>query len=159
MDLIVWWPEVLAAIIGGFFIWLVTRAIPTMISNAAARSPVNNSIIGEWDSWWGPTPEEVKRYHEIISIKRYAQDKVRGIAKRDAEPDKEWELEGRFDGHYLQMYYYPSKRSRKPNYTDYGCYFFVPDGDTMVGLSSGKGPDEATGKDTVTTEHCLMRKR
>ncbi len=119
----------------------------------------NKAIKGKWDSWWGPTIQERKKYHEVIEITEYDAERVRGRAKRDSEPGKEWELEGRFDGHYLQMVYYPSKRSQRPNYTDYGCYFFIPEGrDTMIGLSCGKGPDEETGKETLTAEHCLIKK-
>jgi hypothetical protein len=151
-----WIPEVVAAVAGAFLYaaaYYIFRAIAGYLSR-------NKAIKGKWDSWWGPTVDDVKRYHEVIEITDYSVERIRGRAKRDSEPGKEWELEGRFDGHYLQMYYYPSKRSKRPNYTDYGCYFFVPEGrDSMVGLSCGKGPDEDTGKETITTEHCLIKKK
>ena len=148
------------AIAGAIIGATLQSVLPSDLFQWLGRVPPENSIVGSWDSWWGPTLEQVKTYHEVVTIRKQYKNRLWGTASRSDEPDRVWELVGRFDGHYLQMFYYPSKESSDLNFLDYGCYFFIRQGDgSMKGFSAGYGPDEATGSDTLTTEHCYMKKR
>ena len=116
-----------------------------------------NRILGKWNSWWGPTEDRVKAHNEVINFTDQHKDRLWGIATREQEPNREWELFGRFDGHYLQLVYFPSQNSVNPNFLDYGCYFLKRQADgSFKGFSAGFGPDEDTGADSLTTECSYM---
>jgi hypothetical protein len=73
----------------------------------------------------------------------------------ELEPDKEWEIEGRYDGHLLQLFWYPSQSSPNKYFRDYGCYFFeeLTDG-SFEGYAVGL--DWETGKVEIG-KHKLRR--
>jgi hypothetical protein len=148
------------AIVGAFSRAAADSMIPKNLLDRLARRPApRNRIGGEWDSWWGSDKEQVKANHEVITIVEQRGERLWGTARRDEEPGKEWELEGRFDGQHLQMIYYPSEKSSNTNFLDYGCYFFVRHASgTMDGLSIGRGPNK-DGSDTTEHEFCYMKPR
>lgn len=113
-----------------------------------------------WDSsWWRPN-EPTKKYHETLVFTRQSGDQVWARSTREEEPDKLWECAGRYDGRYLQLYYWPSRDSPDSNFLDYGCYFLVRQGDgRMVGYSSGHGPDEESQEDILTSDNHLLQQR
>ena len=123
------------------------------------RQPAQPDIRGDWNSQWGPLPAGPLKYSEVIHITHQEGMKVAGWVSMKAEPGKIWIVEGRFDGQFLQMYYYP--KDDLANFIDFGCYFFVrqPEG-KFIGHSSGFGnyvPGEAP--ETSTDYHELSRHR
>jgi hypothetical protein len=150
----------IGALVGAFARPLAEGLVPKNLSDRLKRVPEpRNRIQGDWDSWWGNSVEQVKANHEVITILRQRGELLWGMAKRDEEPGKVWELEGHFDGYHLQLIYYPSATSENTNFLDYGCYFFVRQGTgIMKGLSVGQGPNK-NGEDTVDHEYCLMQRR
>lgn len=157
MDLAIWLGT---ALVGAIIAAIVqTQLPPDLIPSIFTRKSGPNVLLGKWDSSWGPSAEEIEKEHETITITRQSGTRIWGTARRATadDKDKEWELNGRFDGHFLQMLYYPSKNSPNKDFLDYGCYFFKKQGDgTMKGYSAGFGSDK--GVDSVTAEHALMRR-
>jgi hypothetical protein len=152
-----------SAAVASFTTVVAQAVIPKDLVDRWRKAPEARSrIVGEWDSWWGKTANRIRDNHEIILISEQRGERLFGTAKRDEEPGKIWELEGRFDGHHLQMIYFPSATSANTNFLDYGCYFFVRRGNgTMKGLSVGRGPnrDDVAGEDTTEPEFCYMEQR
>ena len=147
---------------GGAVAGAIVQALfpPNSISLTLRRVPRSSRMIGAWDSWWSPDPANLKRFHEVIKITKQHGDRVWGQSTRDEEPNKLWELAGRYDGHYLQLYYYPSRTSPDSDFLDYGCYFLVKRTDgTLVGYSAGLGPTEDTGADSLTADNHLMKRK
>ena len=158
-------PVILNILIGGgcallgvvFSALLPTHAFFNRLFNQIEAS---KRLVGTvWDSSWEKASESGPVYHEELTFTRQLGDKVWAQATRREEPQKLWECEGRYDGKYLQLYYWPSPRSQDPNFLDYGCYFLVRQGDgRMKGYSSGHGPDEKSQEDTLDSDkHLLVR--
>lgn len=133
---------------------------PNALSLVFSGTPKRKSIVGEWDSWWGPTPDKVRTSYETISITKQRGDRVWGKSTRPDEPDKVWDIEGRCDGDYIQMHYFPAKESRNRDFLDYGCYFLKRKAKGIyVGFSAGFGPSEMDGEDSLSTDyHKIERK-
>jgi hypothetical protein len=146
------------AVLGGFLstIW-PTHALFNRWFGRVDRS---KRLVGTtWDSsWWRPRDPE-KIYHEELTFTRQVGDQVWAQTTRKEEPNKLWEVAGRYDGRYLQLYYWPSPNSPEPNFLDYGCYFLLRrSSGRMEGYSSGHGPDEENQEDSLTSDnHLLVR--
>lgn len=118
-------------------------------------------LLGTWDSAWGPLPAGPVRYHELITITSQRGLRLRGFATRPEQPEKKWEVEGRYDGQFLQMYYFPSPSSRNSDFLDYGCYFLRRRADgSYAGYSAGFGNyDENTEDEGTSADYHEMRRR
>ncbi len=152
---------ILAAIIGAIVGAVIQSFLPPYsLRLLFSRNPNNRSLVGYIDSYWGPA-EETHRFHEVIIISKQRGTMVWGKATRDDEPDKSWDVEGRYDGDYIQMLYFPSKESPNKDFLDYGCYFLKKNTTGIFcGFSTGFGPDEENGKDSLSTDyHEMIRRR
>ncbi|MBI3599641.1 MAG: hypothetical protein HY097_03240 [Nitrospinae bacterium] len=121
--------------------------------------PMRHSIIGNWKSSWGRLPNGPVKYHELLKITKQSGDFIRGTITREEEPNKLWEFEGRYDGQFLQLYYFPSKDAMNTDFLDYGCYFFrrAANG-SFVGYSTGFGNYEETSDEGTSTDYHEMRR-
>jgi hypothetical protein len=101
-----------------------------------------DNLVSPWDSTWYEGPKKRgEKSHEYLEIYRQEGYEIFATATRKKEPDKKWEIRGRWDGFFLQMYWFPSSDSKKRfDSLDYGCYFFERKGDgSFVGFSTGYG--------------------
>lgn len=120
----------------------------------------HSQIAGTWDSSWGPLPAGPPGHHETLVIDRQRGDRIWGTAIVDKQPDKKWNVEGRYDGQFLQLYFYPSDKSTNKDSFDYGCYFLKrrAHGD-FTGFSSGFGvDDDDPKKETIYIDYHEMRR-
>ncbi|MBA5872350.1 MAG: hypothetical protein GDA68_20470 [Nitrospira sp. CR2.1] len=131
-----------AALIGA--IGLIAAAIisrESILSRLISRSDVP-SIAGKWDSSWedcdGDTPNDYCR--ETLVIESQCGKRVKGhiLMHTQSSKDKRWDIEGRFDGRFLQIIYWPSNLADNKHFVDCGCYFFELKGDgSFKGFSIG----------------------
>ena len=158
-------PTIIAAIIGvlGVFIGAVLKEVlpGSLVVQWFSRTPKNHNLIGDWKSSWGPLPDGPLAYHEVLTIHRQRGVNISGTASRDEQPEKKWQVEGRYDGMFLQMYYYPSGNSRNVDFLDYGCYFLKRKADgSFEGFSTGFGPfDEESSKEGITTDYHVLKRK
>lgn len=75
-------------------------------------------------------------FKEIIEIKKQVGTRIQGKITMESIPDMEWELEGIYNGRFLQLIWYPSKDA-KANFMDFGCYFFERKGRYFEGYTVG----------------------
>lgn len=119
-----------------------------------------HSLIGDWNSHWGPLPEGPVQQCEVLTVAGQRGVKVWGSIKMDAEPTMRWKFEGRYDGQILQLYYYPSPDALDTDSLDYGCYFLRRRTDgSFVGYSIGIGVYENPPKDNVYIDYHVMKRR
>lgn len=122
-----------AAAIGGLLFYRLD-IIDTLLSrNKFLR------LVGRWDSSWQYI-DDPKRApgREILVIERQKGSRIYGSITTEDYPDKKWEFEGNFTGHFLHLLYYPSKEADDKLFLDYGCYFFEMNGDgSFEGYSIG----------------------
>jgi hypothetical protein len=95
------------------------------------RSDKIIGIAGKWESRWKDTDDtnESAWSKETVFVEKQKGSRIWGYIEMDAEPDKRWEFEGNFNGRFLQLMYYPSKKADNKLFLDYGCYFFDLQGD------------------------------
>lgn len=152
-------PIVIAAIIAALaaiMVAIIQKALPeSHVAGWFTRTNRQDNLVGYWDSSWGPHDEKEVRFHETLHISRQNGADLWGTATRGDEPHKKWEIRGRFENRgFLQMYYFPSADSEKPDFLDYGCYFFrrISDG-SFEGYSTGFGGRK--GEKITTDDHTL----
>jgi hypothetical protein len=156
-------PTVIAAIIGllGVIVGAFLNATLPMLIQSFGRTAKRHSLVGEWDSSWGKLPHGPLEHHEILKITKQHGVEVSGIARRIEQPGKEWEVKGRYDGTFLQMYYYPSANAKNIDFLDYGCYFLKRRADgSFEGFSTGFGTDDyEPSQEGITTEFHMLKRR
>ena len=155
-------PVILAALIGvvGVIIGAVLQAaLPgsTLVARLSGK-PKGHSLVGAWKSSWGPLPGGPPNSSEHLTISRQRGDRLWGHITRDEELDRVWDVEGRYDGQFLQLLYFPSRKAKDPDFLDYGCYFFRRRADgSFVGYSTGFG-EHQQGEGISTDYHELRRR-
>jgi hypothetical protein len=122
-------PSVITAIItaGGTIIGAGIGAIISrsdFINNIFLKNKKHNLGKKLESTWTEKIDGSNMTYHEIFEIEKESGTKVYGKITMDIEPDKEWEIEGRYNGHLLQLIWYPSKSAMDLYFKDHGCYFF-----------------------------------
>lgn len=110
-------------------------------------------ITGRWESTWTETENGPQK--EIFTITRQKGPRIYGYITMESEPDKQWDLQGDFNGRFLRLFWHPSKEADDKLFLDYGCYFFE-----LLGNGSFRG--YAVGFDwgtdaTEVYEHTLRR--
>lgn len=152
---------IIAAIIGAIVGAIIqSLLIPNLITIFFSRIKKKESLAGVWDSYWGPTEKESHKFHEVINIKKQKGNRIWGRATRQEEPDKVWDIEGRYDRDYIQMHYFPSKEAKDKDFLDYGSYFLKRNAiGVFCGFSAGFGPDEVNGHDNLSTSYHEMSRR
>ncbi|MDO8095081.1 MAG: hypothetical protein Q6360_16500 [Candidatus Brocadiales bacterium] len=84
---------------------------------------------------------------------------ILGNAVSVEEPDKVWDVEGRYHGRFLQMIYFPSHSAKNIDFLDYGCYFFDQDANgNFIGFSTGFGSDPQIRAGSISTDHHEMKR-
>ncbi len=76
------------------------------------------------------------------------------------EPARRWFIEGRYDGLFLQIIYFPAPDNANADFLSHGCYFFTRKADgSFSGYSTGYDVDEETSttEGVVTDFHVLIR--
>lgn len=98
---------------------------------------VIHTLLGKWESLWVEIVDNDKRTsRELFEITKQRGTRVYGNITMNTEPDKKWDLEGNFNGRFLQLFWSPSKDSNNKLFLDFGCYFFELKG---RGLFEGYG--------------------
>lgn len=156
---------IIAALIGlaGIIIGAILKEVlpGSLVVQWFSRTAKGHNLVGEWDSSWKTLPDGQLTYHEVLKIDRQRGVRISGTVLRDEQPDKKWEVEGRYDGMFLQMYYYPSRSSKNVDFLDYGCYFLKRKADgSFEGYSTGFGTyDEEISKEGITTDYHVLKRR
>jgi hypothetical protein len=148
---------IIAAIIG--LVGIVVGAIlKEVLPKLLSRGPKGHSLLGDWDSSWGPFPSGPLTQYETLTIHQQRGFTIAGTSTRAEQPDKKWKVEGRYDGTFLQMYYFPSKDSKDTDFLDYGCYFLKRKAaGNFEGYSTGFGAyDEEISKEGITADYHVM---
>jgi hypothetical protein len=150
-------PTIVAALIGLIGISL-GAVLNEVLPRWLMRGPKGHSLLGDWDSSWGPYPEGPLNQREILTIESHRGDQVTGSSHRPEEPDKKWKVEGRYNGTFLQMYYFPSSDSKDTDFLDYGCYFLKRKAaGNFEGISSGFAAyDEDLSKEAITADYHVI---
>jgi hypothetical protein len=152
-------PTIVAALVGLLGIPLGV-VLKEMLPRWLSRGPKGHSLLGDWDSSWGPYPEGPLNQHEILTIESQHGFQIFGSSHRPEEPDKKWKVEGRYDGTFLQMYYFPSSDSKDTDFLDYGCYFLKRKAaGNLEGYSTGFGAyDENLSKEAITADYHVIHR-
>jgi hypothetical protein len=128
-----------------------------------SRTVKGHNLIGIWDSAWGRLPNGPPIHHESLTFERQQGFDVSGTAVSTEQPQKKWEVKGRYDGTFLQMYYYPSGSSQDSDFLDYGCYFLRRRADgSFEGYSTGFGVDDENGgasTEGITTDYHILKRK
>ncbi len=154
--------EVLAAIIAGssaIVATIINKIFPDSIVGVFRKIPHGGSLKGTWKSSWGPLPEGNLKYTETVKIIQQRGFEVKAIATRtENNIQRKWELRGRYDGQFLQLYYFPSKEMI--DILDYGCYFLKKKADgSFTGYSTGFGNnDDGVSDEGITTDYHRFEK-
>lgn len=116
-------------------------------------------IVGAWESTWGEPPDGPFNQKEKLVITKQGRERVSGYVTREDQPKWKWEIDGRYDGHFLQLNYFPARDADDSDFLDYGCYFFTRRADgSFSGYSTGFGPyDEKPGEGLSIKIHRLQR--
>lgn len=124
-----------------------------------SRKPAGHNILGAWESTWGEPPSGPFNRKENLVVSTQRHERVSGYVTREDQPKRKWEIDGRYDGHFLQMNYYPARDATDTDFLDYGCYFFSRQADgSFSGYSTGFGPfDEQPGEGLSIKIHRLQR--
>lgn len=142
----------------------VTHFLPTLpFIHRLSSKTRHHSLIGNWESAWGPQPKGPTKHKEILKILKQTGNRVEGIIDREEEPNRKWQVEGRYDGLFLQLFYFPAADAKDTDFLSHGCYFFTRKQDgTFEGYSTGFGDwdDEKQREAGVSTDfHTLKRRR
>jgi hypothetical protein len=156
-------PAVIAALIGlvGVALGAVLREVlPGSVPVAwLSGKPRGNRIVGKWRSSWGPLPEGPARFSEEVTFTHQRGDRLEGHITRQEEPNKKWAIQGRYDGQFLQLYYFPAADAKDNDFLDYGCYFFRRQADgSFRGYSTGFGAFEDRPGEGITTDFHELRR-
>jgi len=163
MDLIALGAAAVGAVVGAFTRSLAEAAVPPNLFARIAKKPSPfNNIQTKWNACWGPDREHVETEFETIEITRQRGNRIWGKATQSSQggrSEQVWELEGLLiDGRHLQLMYYPSAKSPRPDVSDYGYYLFVKQGSgDFEGMAVGEGP-EPNGQDTIRADFCRMKR-
>jgi hypothetical protein len=124
-----------------------------------AGKPTGHNILGTWESTWGEPPDGPFDRKENLVVSTQRREHVAGYVTREDQPRRKWEIDGRYDGHFLQLNYYPARDATDTDFFDYGCYFLTRHTDgTFSGYSTGFGPyDEKPGEGLSIKIHRLQR--
>lgn len=120
----------------------------------------HHSLVGIWNSAWGPLPSGPTKHEEILEVSKQSGQRIEGHITRSSEPDRRWDFEGRYDGLFLQLYYFPSPEAADQDFQSHGCYFFKrePDG-SFKGYSSGFGEADDGGEAGTTVDYHVLKRR
>ena len=126
-----------------------------------SRRTVPHKITGSWKSSWGPLPKGPIEEEETLVITKQIGETVKGYVTKGDEPSKKWIIEGRYNGSFLMLIYYPDMDCQNPDFLDYGCYFFKRKADgSFEGYSTGYGilkEGDTTTEGTYTDYHTLEK--
>jgi hypothetical protein len=152
-------PTITAAIIGGIVALSIAIVKSDFFQNLLPKYR-KHKLIGDWKSSWGPMPKGPAEYKEDIQIKKQSRYEVSGTATLTKGGSKKWEVRGRYDGYFLQLYYFPASDAMDTDFLDYGCYFFKRHSSgKFIGYSTGFGSNEVDGDEEITADyHTLERK-
>ncbi|MDA1277302.1 MAG: hypothetical protein O2960_25120 [Verrucomicrobia bacterium] len=120
-----------------------------------------HSLLGTWISEWGALPRGPVQHKELLTITKHRGEHIAGYITRDVETEHRWLVEGRYDGRFLQLLYFPAPDSEDSDFLGHGCYFFERSASgTFVGYSTGYGTDDndPTTEDVTTDFHTIKRK-
>ena len=157
-------PAIIASIVGliGIIVGAVLReTLPGFrVVMWLSGKPTRHALMGSWKSSWGPLPTGPAQHHEVLTVTRQRGDRIWGTINWDQKPDRKWGFEGRYDGQFLQLYYFPAKDAINPDFLDYGCYFFQRKADGLFqGFSTGFGSGyEGEPDDEVSTTYHELRR-
>lgn len=146
-------------IVGG----LVTALVPnTAWYHQLSSKTRHHSLIGTWRSAWGPLPKGPTQYEELLSITSQRGQRVEGhiTMSTSHEPARRWLIEGRYDGLFLQLFYFPAADPRNADFLSHGCYFFTRKADgSFAGYSTGYDnfDDDPIAEGVTTDFHTLTR--
>ena len=105
-----------AAIIGG----LVTN--PTFFKDLFASKKLKR-FIGNWDCEYKDFKVADEVRHELLKFEKIKGAKIYGRILSESYSGRDCELEGYFNGRFLQINYHPSDHSESLLIEDFGCYF------------------------------------
>lgn len=155
-------PVIVALIAAGtaIFVALLNKFLPdNILANLGKPKPPGRSLKGSWKSSWGPLPECALKYSEDVEIiKQNGYEILAKATRTENNIRREWDIQGRYDGLFLQMYYYPVVSTTDA--LDYGCYFLKKKADgSFDGYSTGFGNnDDGVTEEGITTDfHHLKR--
>ena len=156
--------QIIAAIIGlgGTAVGAVlAHVLPnTQLFHRLSNETRHHSLLGSWHSTWGPMPSGPTKYEEDFIVTKQRGQRVEGYITHAPMPNRRWDFEGRYDGLFLQIYYFPSKQSPDHDFLSHGCYFFTRKADgSFTGYSTGYGEDEVGGKEGVTTDYHILKRK
>jgi hypothetical protein len=121
-----------------------------------------HSLLGTWISEWGPLPEGPVSSTESLTITKHRREQVSGYITWETHNSRKWLFEGRYDGRFLQLIYFPAPDSEDRDFLSHGCYFFERAANgTFVGYSTGYDADDGDPNtpECRTDFHTLRRKR
>ena len=151
--------------IGAIFAALLGAWAQSWFSSRAARrhkqaeqpEPVDHSIKGPWKSAWGKLPSGPTANEERLMVTEQDGLRIRAHATMKSQPNKKWDIEGRYDGRILQLYYYPSRDAKDKDSMDYGCYFLQRDtSGRFSGVSAGYGTEDDGTPNAIFTDYHEM---
>lgn len=157
-------PAIIAALIGlsGTILGtLIALAPNTQWFQRLTSRTDHHSMLGSWLSAWGPMPDGPPRHEEILVISYQRGRKIKGYITRAEEPGRRWEVEGRFDGYFLQLMFFPSPDEKNVDYLSHGCYFFERKANgKFIGYSTAydEDDDNPSTEKVNTCYHELTRK-
>ena len=160
-------PEIVAALIGlaGSAIGgLATHFLPTLpLFHRLSSKTRHHSVVGDWDSSWGPLPSGPIKHTEFLRIEKQRGQQVEGYFEKDDLPNRRWHVEGRYDGLFLMLFYWPAEDSKDRDFLSHGCYFLTRKADgSFEGYSSGygEGDDPDDKAEGISSDfHVLRRKK
>lgn len=132
----------------------------TRLFHRLSSKTQHHSLLGSWVSSWGPLPDGPVEHHETLTVTKQRGDAVEGQITRDsAQPGRVWGFEGKYDGTFLQLIYYPAEKSEDRDFVSRGCYFLQRKADgSFEGVSTGYGDDYDDGTEAFTTEFHTLRR-
>jgi hypothetical protein len=102
----------------------------------------------------GPLPHGPIAHHERLTITQQSGPSVHGLITWSTHPERRWEVDGRYDGQLLQLYYYPSKAAKDTDFLDHGCYLLKRKHDSsFIGYSIAHGLYEDNDAEGLSIAH------
>ena len=152
-------PRVSAAVIG------VAGAIIGAFLNAwllhwqpFSRRP-KHDVRGQWKSSWGPLPKGPVNHSGLLTVEEQRDSYIKGTISVPDTPNRKWHCEGRCDGTFFQIVYFPAPDSKDGDFVDYGSFFLRRRANGVYsGFSTGFGElEDADAEGIVTDYHELRR--
>lgn len=119
-----------------------------------------HSLVGTWISEWGPLPKGPVLHKELLTITTHRREEIHGFITRESETEHRWLVQGRYDGRFLQLLYFPAPDSADQDFLAHGCYFLQRSAGIFTGYSTGYGPDDNDPlTDEVSTDFHIIKRR